>query len=239
MPHRGRALALRPVVRRHEAFGRARYRSGPRRPSDVPSKALGERLLPLDGEHPRLVHLSPAVVGPPDPGLLLRRVPHDRREHGRSHRVPHVRCADATGRGRARHVVLEPAVAVRDARVARARSARGLLLSHQHAVDRTRHPVSVGRAHGDERHVLRRRQGALRRRDHPSHRLQRRGKAHVEVARHRRRSTRPDGPLRSGRHALRAHAAGDGRSGPQVLRRTSCCPAATSRTRSGTPAASS
>ena len=47
--------------------------------ADVPPEALGERLLPLDGEHPRLVHLAPAVVGPPDPGLLLRRVRRDGR----------------------------------------------------------------------------------------------------------------------------------------------------------------
>ena len=43
----------------------------------LPPRALGERLLRLDGEHPRLVHLAPAVVGPPDPGLLLRRLRRD------------------------------------------------------------------------------------------------------------------------------------------------------------------
>jgi hypothetical protein len=31
---------------------------------------LGEDLFRLDGEHPALVHLAPALVGPPDPGLV-------------------------------------------------------------------------------------------------------------------------------------------------------------------------
>ena len=74
LPHRHRAVALGPVVRRHEAARRAGDRGGPRRSRDLPPQALGERLLPLDGEHPRLVHLAPAVVGSPHPGLLLRRV---------------------------------------------------------------------------------------------------------------------------------------------------------------------
>ncbi len=34
---------------------------------------VDQDLLPLDGEHPRLVHLAPALVGPPHPGLVLRR----------------------------------------------------------------------------------------------------------------------------------------------------------------------
>ena len=67
----------------------------------------------LDGEHPALVHLAPAVVGPPDPRLVPRRG--DLLRHGA-----------AGGRGlgarprRARHLVLLRPVAVRDARLARA-----------------------------------------------------------------------------------------------------------------------
>ena len=34
--------------------------------------AVSEALLQLDGEHARLVHQPPALVGPPHPGLLLR-----------------------------------------------------------------------------------------------------------------------------------------------------------------------
>ena len=40
------------------------------RPHHVRAEELGEDLLRLDGEHPALVHLAPAVVGPPDPGLV-------------------------------------------------------------------------------------------------------------------------------------------------------------------------
>ena len=157
LPHGHRAVALGPVVRRHEAARRAGDRGRARRSRDVPPQALGERLLPLDGQHPRLVHLSAAVVGAPDPGVLLRRLRHDGRQHGRPDRVPHVRGSDAAGRGRARHVVLLAALAVRHARLARAHARGRLLLPDQRAVDRARHPVPVGRPHGHERHVLQRR----------------------------------------------------------------------------------
>ena len=36
----------------------------------VRAEELGEDLFRLDGEHPALVHLPPALVGPPDPGLV-------------------------------------------------------------------------------------------------------------------------------------------------------------------------
>ena len=45
----------------------------------------------LDGEHPRLVHQPPSVVGPPHPRLVLRRLRRDHRDPGGSHRVPQVR----------------------------------------------------------------------------------------------------------------------------------------------------
>ena len=53
-----------------------------RRDQDRPG-ALLQGLLQLDGEHPRLVHQPPALVGAPDPRLVLRRL---RRDHGRPHR---------------------------------------------------------------------------------------------------------------------------------------------------------
>ena len=40
---------------------------------------LDQRLPGLDREHPAVVHLPPALVGPPDPGLVLRRVRGDLR----------------------------------------------------------------------------------------------------------------------------------------------------------------
>ena len=48
--------------------------------TDHPSQDLVQHLLRLDGQHPRLVHLPPDLVGPSDPGLDLRRL---RRVHGR------------------------------------------------------------------------------------------------------------------------------------------------------------
>ena len=37
------------------------------------AEAVGEHLLRLDAQHPALVHLAPALVGPPDPGLVRPR----------------------------------------------------------------------------------------------------------------------------------------------------------------------
>ena len=64
------------------------------------------RLPRLDGEHPALVHLAPAVVGPPDPGLVPRR------RDLRRHRAARGRGLGARPR-RARHLVRSGAVAVR------------------------------------------------------------------------------------------------------------------------------
>ena len=87
-------------------------RDGPR--AHPPADA-GAPLPRVAGEHPAVVHLPPAVVGPSDPRLVPRR--------GRG-----VLRADAAGgrrlgarSRRARHVVLVGAVAVRDARLAGAR----------------------------------------------------------------------------------------------------------------------
>ncbi len=48
----------------------ARHRCGQARPHHLRAQELGDHLLPLDGEHPALVHLAPAVVGPSDPRLV-------------------------------------------------------------------------------------------------------------------------------------------------------------------------
>ena len=89
------------------------------RHDQVCARALHQDLYQLDGERPRLVHLPPALVGPPDPRVVLRRVrPHQRQPRGpdqvrkvRQH-APHQR------RGRAGHLVLLRAVAVLHARLA-------------------------------------------------------------------------------------------------------------------------
>ena len=92
-PHRRgrRADAHRPVVRRDvqarargHALPRAvdrrrRARRRDRRPGEVLPRELGQHLQPVAHEHPGLVHLAPALVGPPDPGLVRRRRPDLRR----------------------------------------------------------------------------------------------------------------------------------------------------------------
>ncbi len=48
---------------------RSRRRRGQRR-HQVPARALGENLRPLDGKPPGLVHQPPTLVGPSDPGVV-------------------------------------------------------------------------------------------------------------------------------------------------------------------------
>ena len=104
----------------------------------------------VDGEDPALVHLAPALVGSPDPGLVPRR--RDLRRDGAARR----RRLGARPR-RARHVVLERAVAVRDARLAGADRRAARLLPDRRPLDRARHPLPLGRAHDDARDRVRRR----------------------------------------------------------------------------------
>ena len=49
-------------------------------PHQLRPEELGKDLFRLDGEHPALVHFAPAVVGPPDPGLVRPGRPCLRRE---------------------------------------------------------------------------------------------------------------------------------------------------------------
>ncbi len=114
-PHRAADLA--PVVLRHVRAGQAGHRRRARRLAALPSRAALDRGLPrLAGEHPPVVHLAPALVGAPAPGLVPgRRDPRGRRRAG--------------GRGlgarpgRARHLVLVRPVAVRHPRLARGHAA--------------------------------------------------------------------------------------------------------------------
>ncbi len=90
---------------------------------------------------------------------------------------------------RARHLVLERAVAVRDARLAGRDPGVAGVLSHRRALDRAGHHLPVGRADGDDGDRVHRRDPLPRRLrplDHPGS-----GRAaDVEVARH---GDRPDG----------------------------------------------
>ena len=65
-----RAVADGPVVRERGRTGEARARRREGRQDALRAGALRQRLLPLAGEHPALVHLAPAVVGPSDPGVV-------------------------------------------------------------------------------------------------------------------------------------------------------------------------
>jgi valyl-tRNA synthetase len=55
--------------KQHRAEGHRRR--GQRR-GEVRARALGQHLQPVDEQHPGLVHQPPALVGPPDPGLVRR-----------------------------------------------------------------------------------------------------------------------------------------------------------------------
>ncbi len=61
------------------------------RHDQVRARALRQDLYQLDGECPRLVHLPPALVGPSDPRLVLRRLRPHQREPRRPHQVRKVR----------------------------------------------------------------------------------------------------------------------------------------------------
>ena len=164
--HHARALAVRAVVR-----GRRQAQGAGDRGRDLGQGALQrgalEAELPhLDGEPEGLVHLPPAVVGPPHPRVLLRGLRLGGRPHGGRRRVPEVRQPPcAPGRERARHLVQLAVVDLRHAGLAAApRAARGPS-PHDGARHRPRHHRPVGGAHGHELAVLPGR-GALPRRGH-------------------------------------------------------------------------
>ena len=100
-------------------------------------------------------------------------------------------------------MVLLGALAVRDARLARGDAALPRVLPRARAGHGARHHQPLGRAHGDDGHRVHGPRAVPRRRDQLDRARERRP-AHVEVARHRRRSARSDRQARRRRHALRA-----------------------------------
>ncbi len=197
-----RAARLAAVVLRHAGAGRAGHRRGARRHGALHPEEPRAHLLRLDGADPALVRVAPAVVGPPAPGLVLRL-----RRDDRAGRAPgalsRLRIGRARARSRrARHVVLVRAVAVRDARLARRDAAPAGVLPGARALHRARHHQPLGRADDHARHRVHG-GGAVPRRRHPPDRAGGGRPPHVEVARHRRRSARPDRAARRRRDALR------------------------------------
>jgi valyl-tRNA synthetase len=53
-----------------KSIAAAGHRGRGQRPGALRARAMGQHLQPLDEQHPGLVHQPPAVVGPPDPGLV-------------------------------------------------------------------------------------------------------------------------------------------------------------------------
>ena len=121
-PHRRhrRADAERPVVRENGEPRPGRAGCGRARRGEIHSGALDGDLQPLAEEHQGLADLAPALVGPPDTGLVRRRGQGLRRQDG-SRGAPEARDQGllATRSGRARHLVLVPTRAVQLARLAR------------------------------------------------------------------------------------------------------------------------
>jgi valyl-tRNA synthetase len=92
-----------------KSIAAAGHRGRRQRPGALRARAMGQHLQPLDEQHPGLVHQPPAVVGPPDPGLVR----HGRRTvRGAQRRRGPPTCDTSrlqrpadTRRGRARHLV--------------------------------------------------------------------------------------------------------------------------------------
>src|SRR5207248_3672248 len=101
----------------------------------VPDRAgaLARDVRALDGEHPRLEHLAPAVVGAPHSGVPVHAVrPPVGRPEGPG-ALPQVRRSRRAGPRRAGHVVFLVALAVRDAGLARPHARPGAVLSRTYA----------------------------------------------------------------------------------------------------------
>ncbi len=99
--------------------GRSRDRGGPQGRHDLPSEVLGEHVLQLAREHPRLVHLAPAMVGPSDSRLPMRAMQSSDRRRRAPIAMPRMRrFRHRAGRRRARHLVQLGPVADVDARMA-------------------------------------------------------------------------------------------------------------------------
>ena len=148
-------------------------------------RALEQDVLPLDGEHPRLGDLAPALVGPPHPGVVLRPGREHARVAHRSDRVPAVRRGAAAGHRRARHLVLLRPLAVLHPRVARGDAGARRSSIRPRSCHRLRHPVLLGGADGDARHQVHGRR-PVPPRLHPRPHPRRRGPEDVQVEGQRR-----------------------------------------------------
>ena len=154
LPQRGRALDRGPaVVRRRRSVARAGEGGNARRPDHVLARTVAAGVRRLAGQPPGLEHLPAALVGPPDPGVVLPGRPRDRRPGG-SRRLRHVWISHArAGPRRAGHVVLVAALALLDARVAGRHRGAAVLLPQHRARHRVRDPLPLGRPDDHVGHV--------------------------------------------------------------------------------------
>src|SRR5690606_11172229 len=139
-----RAAPLAAVVRAHEAPGGASTARGTDRTRALHAGAVPQDLRALARERPRLVHLAAALVGTPDPRVVLPRGwvrRDDRGPRGPDVELEVRRFEPRAGSGRARHLVLLLALAVLDPRLAgRDRRPEGVL-PDEHAGHCTGDPV--------------------------------------------------------------------------------------------------
>ena len=200
-PHRAADLA--PVVVRHGRPEAARAGGAARAARALPPGVAAPLRDRVARERAGLVHLPPALVGPPAADLGVQERPPD----GRGDRPGRLRGVRRDGarplRGRARHVVLVGALAVRDARLAGGDARPRRVLSRAPPDDRARDHPPLGEPH-DLHGARADRRDPLRGRDHPLDRARARRAAHVEEPRHRHRPARRDRRPRRGRGALRA-----------------------------------
>ena len=97
-----RAVSHRSMVCRRQDAGAAGARGGALRQDHIRAEELGEDLFRLDGKHPALVHLAPALVGPPDSGVVRTgRTRFRRGDRGRSRRPKQGRLRQGHGARRA------------------------------------------------------------------------------------------------------------------------------------------
>jgi valyl-tRNA synthetase len=146
-------------VDRRSGAGKSRQRR-----DQVRAGKLEHDLQPVAGQHPGLVHLAPAVVGPPHPGLVRRRTATSRRPHEEEAQPSPRRqgIGDAAPRRRrARHLVLVGPGALLDHGLAGRDAGHEDVPAVVGAGDRLRHHLLLGRAHGHDDRALHR-QGAVR-----------------------------------------------------------------------------
>ena len=161
-----RADALGPVVRAHGRHGEGGPRGGREGRHALRARGVDQDLRPVAGEHPGLVHLAPALVGPPDSRVVRRRRHALRGAHVRRGR----RSAPPPPARRSRAEARDPDVldtwfssalrALLDARLARRGAVRArapLLPALDGAGHRLRHHLLLGRAHDHDDPAVRRR----------------------------------------------------------------------------------